>query len=113
MKETVIKVLKKALEEKGVKLKKEEIEKLLEIPPSIEMGDYSFPCFFLVEKLKQEPGQIALEIREKIGNPPVMEFEDIQTSGAYINFFLNRKDFARKIVWEVLTQKAKFGKINL
>jgi len=113
MKEIIVKVLKKALKEKGVKLKEEEIEKFIEIPPSPEMGDYSFPCFFLGKELKQEPNQIALEVREKIGNPPVMDFEDIQTSGAYINFFLNRKDFARKIVWEVLTQKAKFGKINL
>ncbi len=113
MKEIVIKILKKALKKKGVKLKEEEIEKYIEIPPSSEMGDYSFPCFFLGKELKQEPSQIALEIREKIGNPPTMDFEDIQTSGAYINFFLNRKDFARKIVWEVLTQKANFGKMKL
>ncbi|MCK4647304.1 arginine--tRNA ligase [Candidatus Pacearchaeota archaeon] len=113
MKEVIAKVLKKALKKVKINLNEEEIEKLIEIPPSQEMGDYSFPCFFLAEKLKQEPNQIALEIREKIGNPPVMDFEDVQTSGPYINFFLNRKDFARKLVWEVLTQKGKFGKINL
>ena len=113
MKEAVIKVLKKALKKQKINLTEKEIEKFIEIPPSNEMGDYSFPCFFLAEKLKQAPTQIALEIREKIGNHPVMDFEDIQTSGAYINFFVNRKDFARKVVWEVLTQKAKFGKINI
>ena len=113
MKEEVVKVLKKALKKVEIDLNEEEIEKLIEIPPSSEMGDYAFPCFFLVEKLKQEPSQIAIEIREKIRNPPVMIFEDIQTSGPYLNFFLNRKDFARKLVWEVLTQKEKFGKIDL
>lgn len=113
MKGEVVKVLKKALKKVKINLNEEEIENLIEIPPSLEMGDYAFPCFFLVEKLKQEPNQIAMEIREKIGNPPVMVFEDIQTSGPYLNFFLNRKDFARKLVWEVLTQKEKFGKNNL
>ena len=68
MKEIVIKVLKKALRKKEVELKDEEIEKFIEIPRSAEMGDYAFPCFFLSEKLKDEPDQIALEIREKIGN---------------------------------------------
>jgi arginyl-tRNA synthetase len=113
MKELVIKILKKALKEKNIRLKGEEIEKSLETPPSPDMGDYAFPCFFLAKKLKQEPSQIALEIREKIGNPPVMDFEDIQTAGPYINFFLNRKNLARKVVWEVLTQKKNFGKTDV
>ena len=113
MKEEVVKVLKKALKKLKIDLKEEEIEKFIEVPPSQEMGDYAFPCFFLVEKFKQAPNQIALEIREKIGNHPVMVFEDIQTSGPYLNFFLNRKDFARKLVWEVLNKKEKFGKTDL
>ena len=113
MKKLIVKLLKKALKEKGVKSNNEEIEKLIEIPPNPEMGDYAFPCFFLAEKFKEEPGQIALEIREKIGTPPATDFDDIQTSGAYINFFLNRKSLARKLIWEVLTKKEKFGKINL
>ncbi|GAG84326.1 unnamed protein product, partial [marine sediment metagenome] len=91
MKEQVIKLIKKALKEKRVKLKEEEIEKLLEIPPTADMGDYAFPCFFLAERLKEEPRQIALEIREKIGTPSATDFEDIQTAGPYVNFFFNRK----------------------
>ena len=110
MKEQVIKLIKKALKEKRVKLKDEEIEKLLEIPPTADMGDYAFPCFFLAEKLKEEPRQIALQIREKIGTPPATDFEDIQTAGPYVNFFFNRKTLAKKLVWEVINQKKDFGK---
>ncbi|MBU4308378.1 MAG: arginine--tRNA ligase, partial [Nanoarchaeota archaeon] len=109
MKEEVIKILHKALKEMDVSLKKQEIEKFLEIPPSTEMGDYAFPCFFLAEKLKQNPKQIALQIREKITQIQV-NFEDIQTSGPYVNFFVNRKDLARQIVWDAITQKENFGK---
>jgi arginyl-tRNA synthetase len=113
MKEVVIDILRKALNKIDVKLKKEQIEKILEIPPSQEMGDYAFPCFFLSEKLKQGPHEIALEIREKIKNFPETDFEDIQTSGGYINFFENRKDLARKAVWDIITKKEKYGKQNI
>jgi len=113
MKELVIKLLKKALKEKGVKLKEEEIEKILEVPRSYEMGDYAFPCFFLAEKFKEEPNQIALDLREKIGTPPATDFEDVQTAGPYINFFFNRKSLAKKLVWEVINQKKDFGKSKI
>lgn len=112
MKKAVIRVLKKALEEKGLKFRYAEIEKLIEIPPYPGMGDYAFPCFSLSEKLKDEPREIAIELREKIGNPPVMEFEDIQTRGPYLNFFLNRKSLARQTVWDILTKKKDFGKTD-
>ncbi len=109
MKEQIIKLLKQALKEKDVELKEEEIEKFLEIPPALEMGDYAFPCFFLAEKLKQEPRQIALEVREKIGTSP-LDFEDIQTKGAYINFFVDKKELARQVIKDILKQKETFGK---
>ncbi|HEA46478.1 MAG TPA: arginine--tRNA ligase, partial [Candidatus Pacearchaeota archaeon] len=112
MKEVVIKVLKKALKEKGVSMKNEEIENLIEIPPSPEMGDYAFPCFVLSEKLKDSPGSIAIEIREKIGEPRSTDFEDVETKGPYINFFVNRKSLARQTVWDVITQKKNYGKTN-
>ena len=113
MKELVIKVLKKALKQENIELKPEEISNLLEVPPNQDMGDYAFPCFSLVDKLRQVPNQIALQIRSNIGNPPTMDFEEIQTSGPYINFFLNRKSLARKTVWEIINQKEKYGKTNL
>jgi len=112
-KKLVVKLLKKALEEKKVKIKEEEIEKYVETPPSIDLGDYAFPCFFLAEQLKQSPNQIALELREKIGNEPPVDFDDVQTQGAYVNFFLDRKNVARKVVWEAITQKKNFGKSKI
>ncbi len=109
MKKLVVDVIKKALDKKGIKLKGEEIEAKIEIPPSIEMGDYSFPCFFLAEKLKDSPHQISLDIREEIGSPDETDFDDIQVQGPYINFFIDRKNLARKVVWEVINQKKSYG----
>ncbi|GBE20661.1 arginine--tRNA ligase [archaeon BMS3Abin17] len=112
MKEAIAGILKKALKELKVDLKKEEIERFLETPPSSDMGDYAFPCFFLASKLKQEPSQIALEIRGKIGTAPE-DFESIQTSGPYINFFLDRKKMAVDLVRSILAKKDNFGKIDI
>ena len=95
-------------------LKKHNISNpLLEIPPSPEMGDYAFPCFSFANQLKMSPHEIALAVREKIGNPPLNKFEDIQVSGSYVNFFLDRKDLARQLIWKTLNQKENFGKSKI
>jgi len=44
---------------KNTKLQKAEIEKIIEIPPNYEMGDYAFPCFTLSKTLKKNPVEIA------------------------------------------------------
>ena len=50
MKEVISKILKEALQKEKIKLSASEIEKILEIPPLLKMGDYAFPCFFLSKK---------------------------------------------------------------
>ena len=109
MKKAVVKVLKKALKEKGIDMKGIEIEDLLEIPTNPELGDYSFPCFSLAEKLKDNPSQIAIELRGKIGDAPATDFEDVQTKGSYLNFFMNRKSLARQVVWDAILKRKDYG----
>ena len=113
MKKEVVKLLKKPLEELKADLTDEQISRIVETPPSPEMGDYSFPCFSLAEKLKMSPHEIALEVREKIRDFPETDFDDVQTQGPYVNFFVNRKGFARQVVWDIITQKKNFGKSNI
>ena len=62
MKDAIAKLLKKALKQKKVDLPEEEIASFIEIPPSAELGDYAFPCFFLAERLHDEAAQIAIEL---------------------------------------------------
>ena len=69
MKDVISEILLKAIKKEGVSLKKEEIEKFIEIPPSHEMGDYAFPCFFLAGKLKVSPQEIAINVRANIVIP--------------------------------------------
>lgn len=102
----------KALKKEGVSLKKEEVERFIELPPSPEMGDYAFPCFFLAGKLKASPNEIALNVRGHIEDYPE-EFEDIQTKGPYINFFLDRKAMALNLIKEIKSLGDNYGKSDL
>ena len=90
-KQQIIKLLAKE-----TNLKKEEIEKVLETPPSLEMGDYAFPCYILSKKLKKAPDQIAEQLAKKI--KPSKDIEKIEVKGPYLNFFINKKKFAHHII---------------
>lgn len=90
------------------KLGKEEIEKMIEIPPQAEMGDYAFPCFSLSKIEKKSPNQIAMELGRKITIPK--EIEKIQIQGPYINFFVNRTFLAEKILRNILKEKTSYGR---
>lgn len=106
MKQEVIKLLRKS-----TKLSEKEVEKFLEIPPSSDLGDYAFPCFSLSKEFKKSPQDIAVELNKKIKLPK--SIEKLEVKGPYLNFFLNRKVFARDIIEDILKEKEKFGKINL
>ena len=109
MKEVISELLVKILKKQGLKLKKEEIEKFLEVPPATEMGDYAFPCFFLASELKATPEEIALRIRETLHDTPE-GFDDIQSRGPYVNFFVNRKKFALDLINEITASGENYGK---
>lgn len=91
---------------KLTKIPQEEIENLIAIPPSSDLGDFAFPCFSLAKSLKKNPAQIASELAEKF---PKKGFEKIETKGPYLNFFVDKKAMAEKNVFEILKQKNKFG----
>ncbi len=107
MREIIARLLKKALAGLDIDSKEKEIEKNLEIPPSSELGDYSFPCFSLKEKLKDNPSKIALEIRNHISKSDIIDY--VQSNGPYVNFFLNKKNVAKSVIKEISVKKGKFG----
>jgi arginyl-tRNA synthetase len=108
MKKVIAKLIFEALEEEKVEVSKEEIENTLEIPPTSDMGDFAFPCFIVSKKMKIPPNEVALIIRQNIGSSS-KKFQDIQTAGPYVNFFLDRKVLALNIISEIKKQKNKYG----
>ncbi|WP_411679323.1 arginine--tRNA ligase [Clostridium thailandense] len=90
----------------NVDLELDLIEKLIEIPPKSDMGDYAFPCFQLSKTLRKAPNMIAQELKEKINNKG---FEKIENLGPYLNFFVDKASFTKDIIEKVLAQGEKYG----
>ncbi len=104
-KDEIVKTLKS-----NVELSESEIEKIIEIPPDYNMGDFAFPVFSLAKIYKKNPAMIANEIVEKIGGNEY--FEKIETKGAYINFFVDKNKLSSTVLQEVLERGEDYGKIN-
>ena len=84
----------------------EELRTLLAVPPDPAMGDYAFPCFRLAKALRTAPPKIAETLCEKWNHP---ETASVQPVNGYMNFFLNRENFAREIMAELTEKGDRFG----
>lgn len=93
-----------------VDLELDDIEKLVEIPPKSDMGDYAFPCFQLAKVLRKAPNAIASELQGKVNNDG---FEKVTTVGPYLNFFVNKSIFNKDTIEKILQEKDSYGSSKL
>lgn len=89
-----------------LEIEKDDVLRLLEVPPRQEMGDYAFPCFQLAKTLRKAPNMIAGELKEKL---VIHEIERIEVMGPYVNFFLDKRVFLEGVVSKVISQGASYG----
>ncbi len=94
---------------KETKLNLEELENLIEIPPTPELGDLAFPCFILSKKIKKAPNEIAKKLEKSLLTNLPKEISEIKSFGPYLNFFFDKKLLAKQII----TINSNFGKTNL
>lgn len=99
------------LDEKISEMNFEEIQSMIEIPPNSDMGDFAFPCFKLAKVFRKAPNMIANDIVEAIGENNL--FEKVDTAGAYINFTIDKKTFAKTVIDEVMKKGDMFGSSDL
>lgn len=98
----VVKLLSKA-----TGLKKDEVDSLIEIPPSPEIGDYAFPCFVLAKKEKKAPMIIAQLLADKLKpKPPISK---IKAQGPYLNFFIDKNKLAEQVIKDTVKSKVCYG----
>ncbi|MCT8977675.1 arginine--tRNA ligase [Clostridium sp. CX1] len=94
----------------NVDLELDTIEKLIEIPPKAEMGDYAFPCFQLSKALRKAPNMISEELKGKINKEG---FEKVENLGPYLNFFVDKTDFTKNTIEKVLAEGDSYGSSNI
>lgn len=76
-----------------------EVEQLLEIPPEMDMGDYSLPCFSFAKRLKKSPviiaDQLKMDLEKDLDKSVISEIRNIN---GYLNIFLNKSNYIKFIL---------------
>lgn len=104
MKSTIVQLLATQL---GEHLDEEAIKRLIEIPPTPDMGDFAFPCFSLARLLRKSPVAIAEDLMEKLSGHSSLE--KITAITGYCNFFVNKAELAASVLTD--GSKPEYGKI--
>ena len=76
-------------------------------PPSIELGDISFPLFNIAKELKISPSELGEKIIAEISFPNVIE--EVNLQGGFLNLAFNRSIFVTQVLQTILEQ-TKYGK---
>ncbi|WP_069650937.1 arginine--tRNA ligase [Caloranaerobacter ferrireducens] len=105
------KEIARIVSEKVESLSQEDVEALIEIPPSHDMGDYAMPCFKLAKAFRKAPNLIAQEIVEILDSKDY--FEKIENVGPYVNFFIDKKVLAKTVLEEIFSKKENYGSSDL
>jgi len=83
----------------------------IEYPPEGKFGDYSVGCFILAQKLQQPAVQLARQIAETI--KPAGLIKQITAVGPYLNFFVDKTEFNRLTLQQIIKNKNAFGSSKL
>ncbi|MFJ7994968.1 arginine--tRNA ligase [Peribacillus frigoritolerans] len=86
-----------------------EIEKLMEKPKLMELGDVAFPCFTLAKKFKKSPQVIASEIAQQLNSTLIQE---VNVVGGYLNIFVNQQMVTENVLQTILTEKDQYGSMQ-
>ncbi len=106
-KEEVVEIINSKIEE----LEEKEIRKLIEVPPSYDMGDFAFPVFSLAKIFRKAPPQIAEDLVGSFGDNEY--FEKIEAKGAYINFFVDKEKLIESTLEEIKDKKDRYGSSDI
>ena len=89
---------------------REEIEKLITVPKESDNGDFCLPCFRFAGLLKKSPVGIAKELAETITARDTADFlSKVEPKNGYLNFYLDKSDFNRRILEKVLSEGDAYG----
>lgn len=96
----------KAVAETGA-FEKEQVQKLITVPPDTEHGNFTLPCFVLARTLHKAPKQIAEELAPKIELPAGIS--KVEAVAGYLNFFIDRKFLASSILEKISADGLNYG----
>ena len=95
----------------AVNMTEEAVEGVITLPQHEGQGDFSFPCFPLAKTLRKAPAAIATDLAQRLIPPP--GFTKIEALNGYLNFFVDKSDFARRVLSDVVTRGKTYADNSL
>ncbi len=87
------------------------LQSFIEIPPNTDMGDFALPCFKLSKILRSSPIKIAEDLQKAFVTDDTVS-ECLAVNG-YLNFKINRDNFAIELLGEILSKGSAYGSDNI
>jgi arginyl-tRNA synthetase len=87
---------------------RKDVERGLEKPPENIESDLAFSCFLLAKKKKKNPAEISKEISGKLR--PSGLVGEISFYGPYINFFVDWKSAAGRLLSSIKKSRGRYGR---
>jgi arginyl-tRNA synthetase len=91
-----------------VPLDEAELQRAIEVPPSVQLGDYAFPCFPLAKTLRQAPQVIAADLAAAFQATALIK--EARATGPYVNFFVDRVAYSRIGLGAIIAQDTGYGR---
>jgi arginyl-tRNA synthetase len=90
-----------------VPLPEAELRQTIEVPPSVQLGDYALPCFPLAKAMRKAPHAIAAELAGAFHATALVR--EARATGPYLNFFVDRVAYSRAGLGAIVEQGSAYG----
>ncbi|MDR1704645.1 MAG: arginine--tRNA ligase [Clostridiales bacterium] len=84
-----------------------EVMAAIGIPDDMAHGNFDFPCHRLAKTMRKPPAAIAEDLKSRI--VLTQAFEEVKAEGPYLNFFINKAEYAESVLSMILGKGARYG----
>ncbi len=91
-------------------ISKEEFISLI-VSQTGDKGDFALPCFRFAKMLRKSPVQIAEDFKKAFEGDGT--FSKIESVAGYLNFFVNKSEYSKMILEEILGAGESYGASNM
>lgn len=110
LRHTVAEKISQALNQIDASLTMDQVADLLEVPKSLDLGDFAFPAFQLAKTLHKSPVQIAQQLAPLVNADGLQK---VEAKGPYVNVFLDQPVFAHTTFHAILSDPASYGAADI
>ncbi len=110
--EELIQHARRALEDIGIEVSKDELRKLIEIPPSEELGDLALPVFRIAKRYRVKPQELASTIANYIASQRTEFITRTYSASGYVNTYIDAPRMSEELFKAVEALGDRYGEIR-